>query len=141
MKKPVIISFKGTQDDGVEKDVIELITQGSYYKKGPNYYVTYDETQLTGMEGTTTTMKIEGDKLTMMRFGQNNTQLIFEQGQTHLCCYETPHGAFTVGVCSSDVNVAVTDQGGEISASYQIEVDNAPMGVNDFTMHIREAHV
>lgn len=139
MKKPVIISFKGTQDDGHEKDVVELVTEGSYYKKGNNYYVTYSETELTGMEGTTTTLKIEGDKVTMLRFGQNNTQLIFEQGQRHLCCYETPYGAFTVGVHSRDVNVDVTDHGGNISASYLIEVDNAAVGSNDFTMQIREA--
>ena len=140
-KKDVIISLKGTQTDGSsDSEVIELVTAGSYYKKGDNYYVTYDETELTGMEGTTTTLKIEGKKITMLRFGENNTQLIFEKGQRHLCCYETPHGAFTIGVHSNQVNVNVTDNGGEISAEYQIEIDNTAAGKNDFYMQIRECH-
>ena len=140
-KKDVIISLKGTQTDGsFDKEVIELVTAGSYYKKGDNYYVTYDETELTGMEGTTTTLKIEGEKITMLRFGENNTQLIFEKGQRHLCCYETPHGAFTIGVHSNQVNVNITDSGGEISAEYKIEIDNAAAGTNDFYMQIRECN-
>jgi len=138
-KKDVIISLKGTQTDGTsDKEIIELVTAGSYYKKGDNYYVTYDETELTGMEGTTTTLKIEGKKITMLRFGENNTQLIFEKGQRHLCCYETQYGAFTIGVHSNQVNVNITDSGGEISAEYQIEIDNTAAGKNDFYMQIRE---
>jgi len=140
-KKDVIISLKGTQTDGSsDKDIIELVTAGVYYKKGNNYYVTYEETELTGMEGTTTTLKIEGEKITMLRFGENNTQLIFEKGQRHLCCYETPHGAFTIGVHSNQVNVNITDSGGEISAEYKIEIDNAAAGTNDFYMQIRECN-
>lgn len=140
-KKDVIISLKGTQTDGsADKEIIELVTAGSYYKKGNNYYVTYDETELTGMEGTTTTLKIEGEKITMLRFGENNTQLIFEKGQRHLCCYETQYGAFTIGVHSNAVNVNVTDSGGEISAEYNIEIDNTSAGKNDFYMQIRECH-
>lgn len=137
-KKDVIISFKGIQDDGVDKDVVELLTEGKYYKKGNNYYITYDETELTGMDGTTTTVKVEGEKVTLLRFGKNNTQLIFEKGQNHLCCYETEFGSFTVGVRSEKVAVDISDNGGEISAKYKIEVDNSPIGVNDFYMQIRE---
>jgi len=137
-KKDVIISLKGTQDDGNGKDEIELVTEGRYYKKNGSYFVSYKETELTGMEGTTTTLKIEGNKVTMLRFGATNTQLIFEKGIRHMCCYETEFGAFTVGVRSKRVDVDISDSGGKISAQYQLEVDNAAIGVNDFYMQIRE---
>ena len=68
------------------------------------------------MEGTTTTLKVQGGKVTMLRFGENNTQLIFEKGQRHLCCYETMYGALTVGVWADDVSVRLDDSGGEVSA-------------------------
>lgn len=138
MKKDVVISFKGTQSDGYDKDTVELVTEGKYYKKGDNYYITYKETELTGMEGTTTTLKVEENKITLMRFGSNNTQLIFEKGQNHICCYETEFGSFSVGVRSKNVDIDVSDIGGKISAEYQIEVDNSPVGINDFHMEIRE---
>ncbi|MDR0406251.1 MAG: DUF1934 domain-containing protein [Clostridiales bacterium] len=138
MKKDVIISLKGRQTDGEEHGEIELVTEGSYYKEDGNYYVTYDETEVTGMVGTTTTLKIEADKITMLRCGQNNSQMIFEKGRRHLCCYETPFGAFTIGVRSNNVSIDVSENGGEISAEYRVEIDNNASGSNDFHLRIRE---
>ncbi len=138
MKKDIIISLKGRQNDGYEREEIELVTEGTYYKEGETYFVTYNETEVTGMEGTTTTLKIENDKITMLRYGQNNSQLIFEKGQRHLCCYETPFGAFTIGVKSEIVNIDISEKGGEISAEYQIEIDNNYSGINDFCLQFRE---
>lgn len=90
------------------------------------------------MEGTTTTLKVEGKKVTLFRFGSNNTQLIFEKGQNHICCYETEYGAFSVGVRSRKVNVDISESGGKIDAEYRIEVDNMPISTNDFHMEIKE---
>ena len=138
-KKAVIVSFIGTQDDGHENDKIELVTEGAYYKKGESYYITYDESSLTGMDGTTTTVKVEDNKrITLMRYGKNNTQLVFEKGQNHVCAYETEHGSFFVGVRSRNVLVNLDDFGGEISAKYQLEINNGVVGQNDFYMNIKE---
>ena len=140
MKKDVIISLVGTQEADGDKDKIELITEGNFYKKGDDYYVTYKESELTGMEGTTTTIKVQGKKVTLLRFGTNNTQLIFEKGHHHICCYDTAYGAITVGVWANDVKVDINDNGGEIYAAYKIDVDNNAIGKNDFHMQIRECH-
>ena len=138
-KKSVIVSFIAEQNDGRDKDKYELVTEGAYYKKGENYYITYDESSLTGMDGTTTTVKIEDNKrITLMRYGKNNTQLVFEKGQNHICAYETEHGSFFVGVRSKNVLVDLDDRGGEISAKYQLEINNAAIGQNDFYMNVRE---
>jgi len=139
MNKNVIISVKGCQKYGNDEDCIELITQGKYYKKGVNYFVTYKETEITGMDGTTTTLKIENDKVTLMRFGQNNSQLIFEKGQKHICYYETPYGAFTVGVLSNKLDINIDDCGGDLFVGYELEIDNAAAGENNFYLKIREA--
>ena len=141
MNKSVIISVKGNQLHNDERDSIELVTEGKYYKKGENYFVTYRETEMTGMEGTTTTLKIEGNKVTLMRFGVNNSQLIFEKGQKHVCYYETQFGGFTVGVHSNEVSINLDDNGGNVSAEYQLEIDNASAGENDFYLQIREANL
>lgn len=140
MNKNVIISVRGNQYHGDDSDSIELVTEGKYYKKGNNYFVTYKETEITGMEGTTTTLKISDGKVTLMRFGENNSQLVFEQGQKHLCHYETPHGSFTVGVFSNQVNINIDDAGGELNVDYLLEIDHIKAGKNDFCMKIREAN-
>lgn len=141
MNKNVIISVKGTQAyENQEVNELELVTEGKYYKKGDTYYVTYKESEVTGMVGTTTTLKVSDDGIvTLLRFGQVNTQFVFEKGQKHMCYYDTSNGAFTIGIFTNSVHVDVDDSGGEIMVDYEIEIDNNKSGENDFHMFIREA--
>lgn len=140
MNKNVIISVKGSQtlnDDDINS--LELVTEGKYYKKGNAYYITYKESEVTGMDGTTTTLKLADGVVTLMRFGSVNSQFIFEKGQKHISYYDTTYGAFTIGVFTNDININVNDSGGEIQVDYQLEIDNNKSGDNDFHMLIREA--
>lgn len=140
MNKNVIISVKGTQSSpDSDPNILELVTEGKYYKKGESYFVTYRESEMTGMEGTTTTLKVSDGKVTLMRFGSVNSQFIFEEGQKHMSYYDTAYGAFTIGVLASKVDIDVNDEGGEIWVDYQLEIDNNNSGENDFYMLIREA--
>lgn len=140
MNKNVIISVKGIQSTvGKDTNSLELITEGKYYKKDNAYYVTYKESEVTGMSGTTTTLKISDGVITLMRFGSVNTQFIFEKGQKHMSYYDTIYGTFTVSVLASQVSVNVDDSGGEIKVDYDIEIDNNKTGENDLHMYIREA--
>lgn len=139
MNKNVIISVKGTQSaENSEANVLELVTEGKYYKKGDTYYITYKESEVTGMEGTTTTLKVADGIVTLMRFGSVNSQFIFQQGQKHISHYDTTYGAFTIGVYANEVNINMNDSGGEISVDYELEIDNNKSGDNDFYMQIRE---
>lgn len=139
MNKNVIISLVGSQTVEQDTNRIELVTEGKYYKKGNSYYITYKESEVTGLEGTTTTLKVSDSVITLMRFGTVNSQLVFEQGQKHISYYDTTHGAFTIGVRANTVDINVDDNGGEIRIDYQLELDNAEVGENDFYMQIREA--
>jgi len=139
MKKYVIISVKGIQtSNNKDTNILELVTEGKYYKKGNAYFITYKESEVTGMEGTTTTLKISDGVVTLMRFGAVNSQFIFEQGQKHLAYYDTSYGTFTVGVYANEVDVKMDDEGGEIRVDYKLEIDNNKSGETDFHMFIRE---
>lgn len=140
MNKDVIISVKGNQvSDDQDANALELITEGKYYKKGQVYYISYNESEVTGMDGTTTTLMVEKGIVTLMRTGAVNSQFIFQQGQKHVSYYDTNYGSFTIGVYTNEINVNVDDNGGEIKVDYQIEIDNNKAGNNDFYMLIREA--
>ncbi len=142
MNKNVIISVKGTQT-AVNQDTskMELVTEGKYYKKGDAYFVTYKESEVTGMDGTTTTLKILDGIVTLMRFGGVNTQFIFEEGHKHVSYYDTAYGAFTIGILANQVNINVDENGGEIRVGYELEFDSSKTGENDFHMSIREARI
>jgi uncharacterized beta-barrel protein YwiB (DUF1934 family) len=138
--KNVIISVKGMQAaEDQETNVMELVTEGKYYKEDNAYYVTYKESEVTGMDGTTTTLKVADGIVTLMRSGSVNSHFVFQRGQKHVSYYDTEYGAFTIGVYANEVDVKVDDSGGEIRVGYQMEIDNNKFGENDFYMSIREA--
>jgi len=139
MNKNVIISLKGNQTiANQDSSKMELVTEGKYYKKGNTYYITYKESEVTGMSGTTTTLKISDGVVTLMRFGSVNSQMVFQEGQKHISHYDTAYGAFTIGVLAHQVYVNVDENGGEIKIDYRLELDNNEFGENDFYMSIRE---
>ena len=85
MKKDVIITIRGLQTfEDTGEDNVELVTNGRFYNKGGCYYVSYKESELTGLGNTTTTVKIEKDKVTVIRFGDLESHMIFEEGQKHI---------------------------------------------------------
>lgn len=140
MDKNVIISVKGVQTaEDREPNVLELVTEGKYYKQDDAYYVTYDESEVTGMSGTTTTLKVADGVVTLMRSGSVNSHFVFQQGQKHVSYYDTEYGVFTIGVFANAVDIRVDDNGGEIRVGYRMEIDNSKSGENDFYMSIREA--
>lgn len=139
MDKNVIISVKGTQSTNDQVNTImEFVTEGKYYKKDEAYFITYDESEVTGMSGTTTTLMVMDWIVTLVRVGTINSQFVFQQGQKHISYYDTEYGAFTVGVTANEVDVKIDDSGGEIRIGYQLEIDNTETGENDFWMSIRE---
>lgn len=139
MDKNVIISVKGVQSsEDHDESVLELVTEGKYYKEDGAYCVTYKESEVTGMEGTTTTLRICDGIVTLMRTGSVNSHFVFQQGQKHVSYYDTEHGAFTIGVYASAVDIRMNDDGGEIRVGYQLEIDNSRSSENDFFMSIRE---
>lgn len=140
MDNDVIISVKGTQTNSDrETSMLELITEGKYCKEGDSYFITYNESEVTGMDGTTTTLKVSEGVVTLTRYGSINSIFMFQQGKKHLSHYDTDYGSFTIGVVANEVNIDVNDDGGEISVDYQLEFDNNKSGYNDFHMLIRKA--
>ena len=140
MEKEVVISIKGMQKyEGMPPDVIELVTEGRMARDGASYTLSYQESELTGLEGTLTTILVDGEQVTLMRVGEFNSQLVFQEGRRHLSMYNTPYGAMTIGVNTRRLLAELTDQGGDIEVDYAIEVDHALAGRSVFRINVREA--
>ena len=70
MKEDYLITIHGTMEQNGGSDSVQLMTRGSFVKRGGSFFITYKETQTTGYDGCVTTVKVEGsDKVSMMRFG------------------------------------------------------------------------
>ena len=139
MEKEVIISIRGMQKyEGTPPDVIELVTEGRLARDGESYTLSYQESELTGLEGTLTTIQVEGEQVTLLRVGEFNSQMVFQEGRRHLSMYNTPYGAMAIGVHTRRLLAELTDQGGDIEVDYAIEVDHALAGRNIFRINVRD---
>ena len=140
MDKSVIISIKGKQSyEDVEDETIELVTEGLLNKEGEGgYTLSYQESELTGLEGTLTTFQVEQGRITLMRIGEVNSQMVFEEGRRHLSMYDTPYGALAIGINTRRMRSSLGEHGGDIEIDYAIEIDHAMAGQNLFQINVRE---
>ena len=140
MKKDVIITIKGLQSfEDADNDSIELVTSGRFYEKNGNYYISYKESELTGLGNTTTTVKVEKNKVTVMRFGDLETHMIFEEGKKHISYYDMGFGSLTVGISTKSIDKSLSDLGGRMKIDYAMEINNAVAGESALCMDIRAA--
>lgn len=140
MTDNVIISIKGKQlyaESG--PDEMELVTAGTLKRdvRG-GYTISYEESELTGLEGTTTRLHIDGSRVTLLREGSINSQMVFEEGRRHLSMYETPYGSLSVGINTRRMRSTVGEAGGDLEIDYAIEIDNLLAGQNLFRMNVKK---
>ena len=136
----VIISIKGKQLYAeCAPEEIELVTAGTMERDGQGgCTISYQESELTGLEGTTTTFEVRGPQVILSRTGSVNSQMVFEEGRRHLSMYETPYGALSIGVNTRRMRSTVGEAGGELEIDYAIEIDNLVAGQNLFRMNVRK---
>ena len=74
---PVILSVRGEQYfDGCDPDDTELTTEGTLTMIPGGVRLRYEESALTGMEGTTTTFELRGPRVLLTRSGNVNSQMV-----------------------------------------------------------------
>lgn len=140
MEKAVVISIKGIQEfENAPRDTMELVTQGWLKQDEGGYTLSYQESEVTGLEGTLTTFQIEPERVTLMRMGEFNSQMVFEEGRRHLSMYDTPYGAMAVGVNTRHLLAELDENGGAIEIDYAIEIDHAIAGRNIFQIQVKQA--
>lgn len=131
------LSTPPEDDDGM---LMEIRTQGTLTRaEDGRISLSYDETELTGMEGSTTTVSFSEDApdvITMLRYGSVSTTLVFEQGQRHICVYETPIMPFEICIYARSVRNSLTMNGGSITLDYLIEIHGAKAERTFFSLDV-----
>ena len=137
--KDVIISITGIQDDPTgERDSVELVTAGQYGFENGESRFTYEESELTGLDGTRTTFTINPMGVVLRREGNLNTEMVFQQGKKNFFLYETPYGSATMGVKTRRILTQLGEHGGDLELDYNIDFNHTPMGRNQFKIRVRE---
>ncbi len=138
MKKTVMLSIRGRQSyQEQEPDVIELVTEGTMELRDGGWDITYEESDLTGLSGVTTTFRVEPEQIILSRTGKLNSQMIFREGQVHESLYQAEFGALMICVMPSKISGSITEEGGVIDLVYAIEIEQSTAGVIDYHLEIQ----
>ena len=140
MKKDVMIFIKGTQEVDGEKDTIEFMTRGRYYKRRDVLYLAYDEMDEEDTEPTMKTLlKIEGDsRVTMTRSGKRNQQLIIEKGERHQCHYDNGYADWIMGIQGYGIENGLEDNGGILNFKYSMDINAMFSSENEVNIVVKE---
>ena len=140
-KLPVLLSIRGEQYfDDIDPDATELMTDGTLEVTEDGLVLSYEESELTGMEGTTTTFEVCGPRVTLTRSGAVNSQMVFEEGRQHTSLYETPFGELSVDIQTSELKHNLSERGGLMEIKYSIAVEHTVTGRNCFKIRVKRKH-
>lgn len=136
MNKDVIIKVKGIQGGLASEEAIEMITTGEYYEKAGKSYIKYEDSSLDEDHVTSTTIKVEGDQVSILRFGATNTQMIFHKNQEHFSPYETPFGLFELTLRTKDVVMIKKEDYLSLRVDYTIDINHTGGTESQFVVEV-----
>ena len=140
MKRNVLILIRGTQTSpGAEPESIELTTAGTMEREGETVTLSYQESPLTGLAGTTTAFRIEPGKITLERTGTVESVMEFVEGQVGESLYRIEEGALLLRVLAKKMDVDLQEDSGVLHLCYAIEIENTPMGTIDYHISVKPA--
>lgn len=139
MEKQVLITVNSVIDDvSGDKDKMCFVTEGTLTKEKDGYILKYEESEITGLEGTTTTLKVEKNSVTLIRHGNVDSMMLFEVGKTHLTDYDTQYGSVILGITAKNVDVDFCESGGNIKVDYILEYNRSYGGRNSLNVSVSE---
>lgn len=136
--KEVMVKIEGMQrgPDG-EEDKIEFVTEGKQYLRNGHMYLVYDESEISGMEGSRTTVKVDVDEIKMKRFGSTSSDMVFKLKSRHTTKYATPYGDFKMEIYTKKIDSNIDkDQKGTIYIEYIMSIQGLVESNNTLSISI-----
>ena len=138
MKKSVVLTICGKQYyPGQDPEVIELVTAGTLEYRDGGWDICYEESELTGLAGVTTTFRLEPGQVILERTGRLQSKMIFQQGIPHESLYQMEFGALMLTVCAQMIEAAINDNGGTVDLQYSIAIENSDAGLVEYHLEVR----
>jgi uncharacterized beta-barrel protein YwiB (DUF1934 family) len=138
LEKEVLITVNSKMDDSAGKqDAMSFVTEGKLTRDNGEYTLSYEESEITGLNGTTTILKVSDQSVTLIRHGNISAMMLFEVGKTHLTDYNTEYGSVMLGVTAKKVDVNLNEGGGHIHVDYILEYNRSYGGRNSIQVEVQ----
>ncbi|MCD6436627.1 MAG: DUF1934 domain-containing protein [Clostridiales bacterium] len=122
IKKMVKITafISSTEDD---EDRIEFTTEGEFQKKDNIITIVYEESEISGMEGSFTTLVVKDESVIMKRDGLASSEMVFKEGMRYKSDYSTSYGLFKVELLTNQLMSDFDEDGtGAITIEYDMSI-------------------
>ena len=141
--KDVTLKITGKHiHENVEEEQLELVTEGKLYQRGDNIYLTYDESEFSGMEGCRTRLTLSDNIVRMTRHGSAvgiDTEIRFEKGKRYNGFYDTPYGTVEMEVLTNELkNTVSAEKGGEVEIDYSISLKGLTEGRSRLNIQVSD---
>ena len=122
--KDIMLKITGKTAD--KDDGIEFVTEGKLFSRGALYMIQYPESELSGLEGCTTSLTVGKDKIRLRRTGEPlavDTVMEFEKGKRFQGYYETPYGPLGMEILTNSIIREISEEGsGRLSIDYSVSL-------------------
>ena len=136
MEKSAVISIRSFSD--LDKDeVIEVVTPGKFHLGESEFKAVYEESEISGMDGTTTTLVIKDDVLVLEREGSTSTRMEFKKGEDVISLYNTPYGMMNINISTKELDIDMDEDGGVIYTKYVLGLERQPGITTELKVKIR----
>lgn len=134
--KVTIVSWNKNDPEGPST----FIAFGKMTEKGGVTYVRYEESKLTGMDKTTTTLKWSEQALTIIRHGRFEHRQHYERGRNTLFQYRTPYFSLPMCVFTRQLEMKRGEGRWDLTLEYDMEIDRQPNGSLRLSIVVKEEH-
>ncbi len=133
-----LLDVKGVQKyEDREPETIELTTEAALSGEDGVLFLRYQESELTGLQGTETCFELHRDKVVLRRKGAVSSEMVFVPGLVNQSLYNTDEGALLITVRTTAVEDAMTLTGGSLHVAYGITVEGLGTGQIDYWLNVR----
>lgn len=135
----MLLTIDGTQRFyGEEPETTKLVTDGTLRTEDGVLFLSYAESELTGMRGTQTTFRIEKDRVTLTRTGTVEAVMTFAVGQEDRSLYDIGFGALMITIRTERIDCEMDENGGFLEVAYAISIEDSAAGAIEYRIEAKK---
>ncbi len=135
--KSILLAIRACASrDGENDEPIELLTTGEMRISDGEITLLYEEAVDEELPPQAVEVTILDHIVRMDRMGEYTTSMVFAKGQRSVGQYQTPFGDMELAVFCTHWQVNMTDTGGTINVTYQLDMNGQFMSMNRVSIQV-----